>query len=386
MTVIQPVAVLLAVAVIFAGYFVLGINKKIDGVEQPVETATTTVTTTTASTVKTAAAVKTNVFAAKAKTTVPQFSIDTTITSGPKNGEIIKDTNKLTFKFEGKVYPENKETIYFDTKLVGQDKDWIRSSNNTRTVTLAGGTNQYTFLARARTNTLVDSTPATIAFGTNLSPYFGKLKFSNITQTSIILASYLSDSERIDITGWQIKGSKGTIVIPKGVELYLPSTPFSQTDILVKKNDRVNVLSGTSPLTIRSFKPNKCFGYLKDYYTSLSTFSYSKICPKIDCKDTMYFSAACQTEAQKLQNCLRPTYTTFSSVYFDPSCNEYINNYISENLNYEGCVENYYADKDFYKEGWYVYAGPSLFCRCVDSLYLYDTNGLLVDRFDYERK
>jgi len=231
---------------------------------------------------------------------------------------------------------------------------------------------------------LTEPVPKEEIIQSTTSPYFGKVKIGSISQSSLILNTYLEEGEKINITGWKIKGRKGVITIPKGVELFSPGTFSSNENIVVKKSDKVYLYNDLSPFgVVRGFRANKCFGYLKDYYKNLP-FSYSKICPKINCEEIMHFSDTCQDYIKQLQSCRVVDYSS-SVLSFDSSCQLFIENYIAENLNYQGCVENYYSDKDFYQKGWYIYPGYSIFCKCTDTLYLYDKDGLLVDKYHYER-
>lgn len=232
---------------------------------------------------------------------------------------------------------------------------------------------------------LVEPAPEEEIVQSTTSPYFGKVKIGSISQSSITLNSYLDEGEKINITNWRIEGAKGKITIPHGIELFIPGLSFTKKDIFLKKSDKVYLYSENSPFGVnRSFRPNKCFGYLRDYYDSLP-FSYSKICPKIDCEEIMHLSNNCQDQIRRLRNCRPIDYSSNIGLSFDSNCQTFIDNYIAENLNYQGCVENYYGDKDFFQRGWYIYVGYSIFCRCIDTLYLYDKDDLLVDEYYYKR-
>ncbi len=370
----QPLALFIAIALVFAVYSYLGFIKKPEDVSKPQETVSEL-------NLEKETPTKTGENGLKLEQQKPAVLVDTQITSGPEDGEAINKTNRVTFEFKGTVYPLNtKGVIYFETKVVGLDKDWKSTNTKTITIDFPPGAKEYTFLVRARINNFLDSTPASRTFTVNLSLYSGKVKISSISQSQITLASYLSEGEKINMSNWKVKGTNGEIIVPQGVELYLPANPSSKENIFIKQYDAVYLFSSRSPFgEARSFRPNKCFGYLEN-----SPFPYSKICPTINCEEIRYFSESCQNLIRQLQNCNPLNYSSFSWLSFDSSCQAYVDNYTAENLNYEGCVENYYKDKDFFQRMWYVYVGYSIFCKCNDTIYLYDGNGLLVDWYYYK--
>ena len=216
------------------------------------------------------------------------------------------------------------------------------------------------------------------------SPYLGKVKFSSASHTTIRLSAQFKTDEKINISNWKIKGAGGEITITQGTELVFFGTPVStKENIYIEQSDHVYLLSSKVPFGMSSaFRPNKCFGYLKDSYKNLP-YAPSKICPAIDRDAICHFSTDCQNFILRLRNCQAIDYSSLS-LSFDSSCQSYIGNYISRNLSYNGCVENYYKDKDFYQKAWYVYVGYDIVCKCNDILYLYDQNGLLVDQYSYK--
>jgi len=138
----------------------------------------------------------------------PSIFLDTVITDGPSEGARIIQTTTATFEFSGHMTPEDTgDTIKFDTKIVGFDEDWKSTSKTQRKVTLPPGIQNYTFLVRARVGGVVDSTPASRAFQTYTSPYFGKVDISRVTiptktrNSKITLSTKLALDEKVNITG-----------------------------------------------------------------------------------------------------------------------------------------------------------------------------------------
>jgi len=258
-------------------------------------------------------------------------------------------------------------------------------SPTTTNQTAAPSQTYYKSSAGAQTGTPPISAGSATSSGQTVpvnSPYFGKIKFSSASHTTIRISSQFRTDEKISISGWKIKGSNGEITIPQGTELVILADSVKE-NIYIKQSNQVYLLSAKVPLGLSTaFRPNKCFGYLKDSYKNLP-YSPSKICPTISKDDIWRFSTDCQNAILSLRSC-RPIDSSTLYLSFDSNCQSYIENYISRYLSYNGCVENYYKDKDFYQKIWYIYVGYDIFCKCPDTLYLYDQQGLLVDQYSYK--
>lgn len=333
------------------------------------------------------------------KTEKPNLKINTYIISGPKEGEIINETTKITFKFKAKVRPpQSKNQIIFQTKVEGLDEDWQNIYFfNQRTVNFPPGTKEYTFLVRAKINNVVDESPAKRKFKINVSPYFGKIKIKNIkTPTSwspytlITLISNLKKGEAINITGWQIKSSKIAFTIPKGVEKYQPAylllnrSQIPTDNIRVQGFSKIYLSSALSPLNNISFRLNRCLGYLTNYYHF--PIPIYKNCPKPSrydeqfIKEISYLQPSCQKYILNLNYCQIPKHWEIPEVATDKECV----NYLNKKFNYQGCFSEYSQDKNFLKNEWHIYINRNLKMGSLDIIYLKDKNGLVVDKYLYK--
>ncbi|MCP6718199.1 MAG: hypothetical protein KJI70_01450 [Patescibacteria group bacterium] len=314
--------------------------------------------------------------------------IDTYIVSGPEQGEILKNTNSVVFEFDANILSDNlKGKLYFETKVLGFDNDWKKTSAKKRTIVLPSGSNQYTFLVRAKINKTVDLTPAQRAFTLNISPYFKKVKISTIQYEStsrpalITLITNLNQNEEINITGWSIESKNGKIVIPQATEKYYHYYgSHNNEDIIIKKGERIYLSSGYNPLgRDRNFKDNKCMGYLTNSFDF--PVSISKKCPKPTAQEVSHLDPCCQQFILKLKSCQYPDYSEDADVRSDKQCTEYID----ENLNNIGCFMNHSQDKYFLGNNWYIYLhGKNILADdCYDTLYLKDKNGLVINTYPY---
>ncbi|MFH1643154.1 MAG: hypothetical protein ABH967_00750 [Patescibacteria group bacterium] len=313
--------------------------------------------------------------------------IDTFFVSGPKEGEVIEETNEVTFEFEGKLLDSNDEIkITFETKILNIDDDWKSTSRNERTIILPNGPKEYTFLVRAKTEDLIDQTPIQRKFKINTSPYFGKVEISSIkTQSSspslIVLTSELSGNEKINIANWQIKSKVKSSTIPGATEKYYPNQDASPgSSLYISRNHKIYISGGFNPLgSNRNFRVNKCMGYLENYNDFPIDISTS--CPKPTSEEIDYLSACCQKFIKNSSKCALPDYSNDESVMFDNECTTYIQNY----FNYATCFNQYQKDNDFLEDSWHIYLNSSnlLTNNTCDTLYLRDSNGLFVDKESY---
>ncbi len=314
--------------------------------------------------------------------------IDTFITAGPKKGELIKETNKVTFEFEGKITAEQSDQqISFETKVIGLDDNWKKTCSQKRTIILPSGPQEYTFLVRAKIEDSVDPTPAGRTFNINVSPYFEKVKIFNVkVKTSskpslITITAQIKKQEEINFTDWEIKGKRGKFTIPQGIKYYhslFGNTP--RDNIVVKPGDVIYISSGINPFGKgKNFKPNKCFGYLSKFYYFPISVPTGR-CPGPKKEELSSLSACCEEFILDLKTCEIPSYSQNLKIATDSECTTYLN----ENFNYNGCFRNFSKDKNFLKNNWHIYPGKNIVASEErDILYLRDQNGLFVDKHSY---
>ena len=81
-----------------------------------------------------------------------------------------------------------------------------------------------------------------------------------------------------------------------------------------------------------------------------------------------------------ISSCKEPRLEYFSFIN-EPSCREFI----TKNYNYQACVERSKNQASFYLGKWKIYLGHNeeILDDLDDTLYLYDSMGLLVDTYSY---
>ncbi len=387
----QPIAVFIILAVILGGYFYFGQTPEQEEKLLKAEIQET-LPQAQGSVAAAKPAVKPVVKPAEVKPTEvkPTISVNTYITSGPEEGEVIEETNRVVFEFKAKVSPEETEgRIIFETKVEGFDEDWKETSSKQRTINLPSGPKEYTFLVRAKIkNITFDPTPARRNFKINTSPYFDKVKISSTrSQTSsrpslITLSTYLKNEEEINITGWKIKGKRGSFVVPGGIEKYNPYyNPVPSESIFIERGDIIYLSGASNPLGRgRNFRPNKCLGYFTHYRDF--PIPLPKNCPKPTSEEISHLDPCCQEFILRLGKCEIPDYSSNFRISTDSECVAYL----TDNFNYGGCYRNYSRDEDFIGNNWHIYMNRNIVVSDdCDTLYLRDQNGLFIGKYSYGR-
>lgn len=219
-----------------------------------------------------------------------------------------------------------------------------------------------------------------------VSEYIGKVKISSIrkantSQPSMItltVAPYKGDP--INLTGWTIKTRRGSHIVPQGIKEYepFPTDKYPQ-DIIIKDRITVYLINDENPLgRNKNFRPNKCFGYLRNKYTFYPSI-YSSYCPKPKLEEISHLQPECQEFILRLPSCQIPEYANNNKILFDMECRNYIDTIFS----YRSCIGNHSEDNDFFKNSWYVYFSSNIVEELHDTVYLYDRNRLLVDKYLY---
>ena len=187
----------------------------------------------------------------------------------------------------------------------------------------------------------------------------------------------------VNISGWKLSsdvtGSMSTL--PKGTETPISGIVNASQDIIITPGKRAMIISGRSPVGA-SFRENKCIGY----FSTFQQFSppLPQNCPSPSDELSTYYGAgylrdiACIDYVNKLSRC---------QVALSPpagatgACKSFMTQY----LNYNGCLGAHQNDADFRGDTWRVYLGRTtpLWGTRREVVRLVDTDGKTVDAFSY---
>jgi len=214
------------------------------------------------------------------------------------------------------------------------------------------------------------------------SPYKGKIFFDWVqsggeASDERIAIRNRSDTERISITGFSIiTEHRQNYVIPLGSAL--PGFSVTPSDaIILGPRDRAIISVGKQSRQI-NFRENLCTGYFDE--TAQFSLGLSHRCPMPDTRALRDVSDQCIRIISGIGRCRTGPLPEF----VDPTRPECMN-YITQNLNYAGCVANYKSRPDFYNDQWLVWMQRTIpfFNKRFDTVVLKDQQGRVVDEYTY---
>jgi hypothetical protein len=215
-----------------------------------------------------------------------------------------------------------------------------------------------------------------------ISPYINTVKVSSVNPENSSHVSLITLSVRpkqgqtINLNNWTIETRRGKTTFPKAMEYY--SNNYNPKNVIINESTNIYLIGSTSPLgSNRSFKLNKCFGYLsqtKNFYPNIS-----KSCPSLKLEQISFLTPICQDFILKQSNCKMPNYSAEFKVSTDNQCVSYILDYFT----YNGCSKMYSNDENFLKNYWYLYLERNIVEPLHDTIYIYDEYDLLVSEYIY---
>lgn len=251
----------------------------------------------------------------------------------------------------------------------------------------SGGSNGGTYVPPP----VATSSLSGIGFGTP-SPYRGEIYLnhgvsgagsSNPNNEYLQFSLAQNAPGPVTITGWRVESdaSGNAVSLPVGVDTPRSGLINGGLPIVLKPGDRVDVISGQSPIGA-SFLENKCIGYFSQFQKFVPQLPYS--CPAPLSEMASYYGAdyirdnACVTYVNSLGRC-QAVLTPPSNV--SGNCASFLTNY----LNYNGCVNTHERDSDFDGHTWRVYLGRStpMWRSTHEVVKLLDADGKTIDAFAY---
>ncbi|OGG79737.1 hypothetical protein A3A39_04390 [Candidatus Kaiserbacteria bacterium RIFCSPLOWO2_01_FULL_54_13] len=221
------------------------------------------------------------------------------------------------------------------------------------------------------------------------SPFRGKVqlaqgdaKASSPGSEHLIVEAMWDNTAPTNVSGWSLQSALTGIrgYISRGANFFILGAINTQGDVYLNPGASAVVTSGYSPLGT-SFRENLCSGYLGELRTF--TPSLSRNCPPpsesfpLTPENLRTYGDACFDFVQSLPACTFPR--TPASI--SPACHIFLSN----NLSYNGCVQNFQHKSDFARDSWRIYlnAGGELWRNTHDIIRLLDAEGRTVDVVSY---
>lgn len=208
-------------------------------------------------------------------------------------------------------------------------------------------------------------------------------KKSSVSEEYITLNASRKNKDKISITGWKLISaiSGKQITVGRGVEVYRSGIINTEQNITIKPGETVIITTGRSPIGV-SFKTNKCVGYFEQFQDFSP--SLSKRCPyPNDEYDNFAIIPANDLTCGEIIDDIRRCEMSLNALPLGTT-NE-CSNFISQNINYTGCVKNHKNDLDFIEKEWRVFLGRSeeLWRESKEEIKLIDNTGKTVDTYIY---
>ena len=160
--------------------------------------------------------------------------------------------------------------------------------------------------------------------------------------------------QKVKITGWKIKSnySGEDVTIPQATGWYYPGSQSFLEDVHLNPGETAYISTGQSPIGV-SFKTNLCSGYLENYYDFYP--SIPRYCPDIKSlahfPDNPYY-ASCWNTIESLSKC---AVVPKLPANIASDCAQFL----TKNLNYKSCVDNFSSTQNFKGKDWRIYLGRS---------------------------
>lgn len=226
----------------------------------------------------------------------------------------------------------------------------------------------------------------------NTSFYAGKVilkkaSASNATAKDEYIEIEIDDKAGSDVilAGWKVQSTitNNAITLDTVSPLFRFGRSGTTDELRLKPKDTLTIVTGMSPLTQKSFRENKCMGYLRHYYSFSPSISSS--CPKPEDELEAYGKIpltddACRTYVSRLSSCKAPLSSEIPTTV-SLACRYFVEN----NINYNACIDKHLSDADFWKDEWRIYLNRSdeLWRKNREELVLLDQFGNQVDKVTY---
>jgi hypothetical protein len=161
------------------------------------------------------------------------------------------------------------------------------------------------------------------------------------------------NKEAVNITGWTLQNKKGLkVVIGKGIILPFLARVNPVQDIFLEPGAEATVITGKSPVQA-SFRLNVCTGYFNQTENFIP--SIASQCPdpeEVAQKQNLYRidDNVCFNYVRSLSRCVMPLNAPYG---ISNDCQ----NFLSEHISYNGCVNDYKKEENFYAKDWRIYLG-----------------------------
>lgn len=222
-----------------------------------------------------------------------------------------------------------------------------------------------------------------------LSIFDGKVSFSGRSAAReedpddeyLFIEASRNNLQPINISGWRVKSAVTgkSATLGTGTYLYRSGRVANQEAIFLAPGERAYITTGKSPVGT-SFRLNMCSGYLEQF----QDFSpqIRKQCPLAIDENPPFgtggLSDSCFDFIEDIRRC--EIITSFP-LSLDNDCR----GFISENINYNACIDNHRTEESFFLPEWRIFLGydSEFWKERRETILLIDASGKTVDSLSY---
>lgn len=237
-----------------------------------------------------------------------------------------------------------------------------------------------------------ESTTITNYLGTfteEKSPYAQYVSLEEGNARSSLESEYLTlriasnAPQKITISGWRVDSTASGLnaSLPLAAELPFLGSVNSTGPVSLSQGQTAYIVTARSP-NGTSFRTNMCTGYFEQFQNF--TPSLNLECPTPQTESDAYFTPGslndeCFTIIRSLGRCILNVQSV--PVSAGTQCEQFISN----KLSYNGCINAHKNDPKFYRDTWYLYLNrdQELWRSRSERIRLLDENGKVVDTVSY---
>jgi hypothetical protein len=184
----------------------------------------------------------------------------------------------------------------------------------------------------------------------------------------------------VDITGWKLR----SVISGKGATIgQAAKLPYSaqvniESRVVLASGETAYITTGRSPIGT-SFRTNTCTGYFEQFQDF--TPALPRQCPAPEDELDFYAQVLPDICINFIEGLPRCEMEIAPPVDLPPVCNQFL----TERLNYNTCVQNHKNDRDFYGRDWRLFLGRNevLWKERRESIILLDAIDNIVDTYSY---